>query len=288
MVYINSKKSHIKPLKELNLINSFLFDVSMEDPENAATIARIIIKRATGRDISRIKVETQKELKGYETGYRGIQLDVIVFSDDSYKNISEVYDIEPNDYNEKDLAKRTRYYNSMVDVKLLKSQENFAELPELFSIWILSHDPFGEKRMVYTVKNIVTENPQLVYNDGVTNLFLYTGGTIGGSKELHNLLTHMTNTTDANAVDPDLKKIQSIVNSVKDDRKVGERYMSMEKIIKSATQDGFNEGRNEAILSAIEAFIECDISPEIIRNKLITKFTLSEAEADFYLSEHFK
>lgn len=68
MVCINSKKSHIKPLKDLNLINSFLFDVSMEAPENTATIIRIIIKRATGRDIGIIKVETQKELKGYDTG----------------------------------------------------------------------------------------------------------------------------------------------------------------------------------------------------------------------------
>ena len=260
----------------------------MENPENAATIARIIVKRATGRDIENIMVETQKELKGYESDDRGVRMDVVVFSKDNHHKISEVYDIEPNDYIEKNLAKRTHYYNSMVDVKLLKSQESFGELPELFSIWILSHDPFGEKRMVYTVKNVVTENPQLVYNDGVINLFLYTGGTIGSSEELHNLLTHMTNTTDANAVDPDLKKIQSIVNSVKDDRKVGERYMSMEKIIKSATQDGFNEGRNEAIHSAIESFIECNISPEIIRNKLITKFNLSESDADSYLSEYFK
>lgn len=61
MVCINSfKKSRIKPLKDLNLINSFLFDASMENPENAATIARIIVKCATGRDIENIMVETQK------------------------------------------------------------------------------------------------------------------------------------------------------------------------------------------------------------------------------------
>ncbi len=165
MVCINSlKKSRIKPLKDLNLINSFLFDASMEDPENAAIIARIIIKRATGRDIDNISVETQKELKGYESDTRGVRMDVVVFSKDNHQKTSEVYDIEPNDYIEKDLAKRTRYYNSMIDVKLLKTQEDFGELPELFSIWILPHDPFNDNRMVYTVKNTVEENPQIVYN----------------------------------------------------------------------------------------------------------------------------
>ena len=42
--------------------------------------------------------------------------------------------------------------------------------------------------MVYTVKSIVTENNQIVYNDGVTKLFLYTKGKIGGSEKLKNLL----------------------------------------------------------------------------------------------------
>lgn len=46
-------------------------------------------------------------------------MDVIVFSKDNHQKISEVYDIELNDYIEKDLAKRTRYYNSMVDVAML-------------------------------------------------------------------------------------------------------------------------------------------------------------------------
>lgn len=42
----------------------------------------------------------------------------------------------------------------------------------------------------------------------------------------------------------DLAKIQSIVNTVKDNKKTGERYTSMEKIIESAKQEAYNEGRN--------------------------------------------
>ncbi len=78
----------------------------------------------------------------------------------------------------------------------------------------------------------MTEHPELKYNDGVTNLFLYTEGTVGGSKELKNLLNHMAHTTADNALDSDLEQIQTIVDSVKSDREVGERYMSMEKIMK--------------------------------------------------------
>ena len=206
MIYINSnyKKRTFKPLQTLNLINSFLFDSSMENPENAKFIAKTIVKRATGRELNDFTVETQKELKSIEPGKRGIRLDILVSVSDSDGKTSELYDIEPNDYYEPDLAKRTRFYNSLTDVKLLKSGEDFGELPELISIWILPYDPFGDNRMLYTVKNIVTDNPDLKYNDGVTNLFLYTEGTIGGSKSLSDLLNHMTHTTAENALDSDL------------------------------------------------------------------------------------
>ncbi len=305
MIYIFSNNLNIfKPLKDLNLINSFLFDSSMEDPQNAKKIAQIIIKRTTGRIVDNIIVETQKELKGTEPGQRGIRMDVLVSATDSENIIKEVYDIEPNDYHEPDLAKRTRYYNSLIDSKLLKSNEHFKCLPELISIWILTYDPFGENRMLYTVKNTVAENHNLVYNDGVTNLFLYTGGSIGGSKDLSSLLKHIVHTTKANAVDEDLKQIQNIVDAIKRDKKVGERYMSMEKIYESTKQrfyemgkeaglcDGLEEGRKtgleEGIKAFIEAFQETGLPLREIKIKLLSKFDISETTLDEYIKKYFK
>lgn len=146
MVFINSIDNYnvFKPLKDLNLINSFLFDSSMENPENAKFITKTIIKRAIGRELEDFIVETQKELKGIEPGMRGIRMDVLVSVPDTNGNINEVYDIEPNDYYEPNLAKRARYYNSLTDTKLLKAKESFKCLPELISIWILPYDPFGD------------------------------------------------------------------------------------------------------------------------------------------------
>jgi len=303
MIFINSKYKNnvLKPLQNLNLINSFLFDSSMENPENAKVIAKIIVKRATGRELQNdFTVETQKELKAIEPGKRGIRLDVLVSVPDANGKTSELYDIEPNDYYEPDLAKRTRFYNSLTDIKLLNSREDFGELPELISIWILPYDPFGDNRMLYTVKNIVTENPDLKYNDGVTNLFLYTEGTIGGSKSLSDLLNHITHTTEENALDSDLKQIQKIVDSVKSNKEVGERYMSMEKIMESAKYYGYTEGRAEGHAEGlaegraegIRLFIkysqEVDIPMVTIKSKLLEGFKLSESEADEYLKKFYK
>ena len=98
-------------------------------------------------------------------------------------------------------------------------------------IWILPYDPFGDDRMLYTVKNMVVENNKLVYNDGVLKFFLYTKGKNGGSKELKDLLTYFEETTQDNAVDQELKEIQKIVGGIKESRETEDRYMTLQEII---------------------------------------------------------
>ena len=73
-----------KSLQDLNLVDSFLFSASTENPQNAELIAKLIIERATGRRIKEVSV-----------------------------------------------------------------------MPEYVSIWILTEDPFGANRMLYTVRNKV-------------------------------------------------------------------------------------------------------------------------------------
>ena len=105
--------------------------------------------------------------------------------------------------------------------------------------------------MVYTVKNIVTENNQLVYNDGVTKIFLYTKGTKGGSKELKELLTFLENPIYDNAMDEELLQILNIVDSIKGNSKERGRYMGLmgylDYEIRDARKAAFDEGHAEGL-----------------------------------------
>ena len=53
-----SDNSICKTIKNLNLLDSFLFNELTENPENAKLIARIIIKRVLGWPVEDIEVET--------------------------------------------------------------------------------------------------------------------------------------------------------------------------------------------------------------------------------------
>ena len=242
------------PLQELNLLDSFLFSASTENPENAKLIARIIIRRVLGINTENIQEETEKQYKGINVDKKGIRLDIQVREYNNEQLVS-IYDIEPNSYIEPHLAKRNRYYLSLTDTKYLGTSTDYDKLPEYFSIWILPYDPFGDNRMIYTVRNLVVENTNLVYNEGVTRIFLYTDGQIGGTDEVRTLLKYFASTNEANAIDLELRSIQSIIDDVKCDREVGERYMTLEEYC----QHKIDAGIEAEIKARIEANVEDNI-----------------------------
>ena len=281
----NESQKQIKKLEDLDIMDAFLFDKATSSVENAITISKVIIKRATGFDVKNIIVETEKQIPGTDLNKRGVRLDVYLTEEDRQagKDILRLFDIEPNNYYESDLPRRSRFYQSLIDSELLPTNTPFRSLPDIFMIWILPYDPFGDERMIYTVKNMVVENNQIVYNDGSTKLFLYTKGTKGGSKELKDLLTYFENTTLTNAVDEDLLEIQKIVDSVKADSRERERYMTLQEMMYYEKRDSYQEGIMEGIKCVINAYKSLNATGEQAKTTLIEQFHLTEEKADEYI-----
>lgn len=261
-------------------MDSFLFESATEKPENAIAISKIIIERTTGRKVKKLVVETQKELKGININKHGIRMDVFTTESDNTSENSEttcVYDIEPNNYHDGDILYRNRYYQSLIDSKLLPTNTPYAKLPDMISIWILPYDPFGDNRMVYIVKNKVEENNQIVYNDSVTKIFLYTKGTIGGSQKLRDLLTFLETPTPDNAVDEELIKMKAIIETVKCDSKTRARYMELMGVIDYEKRDAKIEG-------AITTYKFLNYDRQQTKEAIIKQFSLPENWAEDYLN----
>ncbi len=273
-------------------MDSFLFESATEKPENAVIISRIIIERVTGKKVGTLAVHPQKELKGINISKHGIRMDIYTEELEETENgpaVTCVYDIEPNDYREQDIPRRDRYYQSLIDNKLLTTGEPYKKLPDMISIWILSTDPFKDNRMVYTVKNVVEENNQIVYNDGVTKIFLYTKGTVGGSKELKELLTFMETSTRDNAVDNELAEIMDIVDTVKSDSEERRRYMGIMNVIdyekRDAYEDGHSNGLQEGLVrGVIQTCKSFGADEEKTMAEIIKQFSINEDKAKEYIS----
>lgn len=169
-----------------------------------------------------------------DTGLHGARLDVYIEEGDEVEidssNVSTIYDIEPDKNNKRKdidfIAQRTRFYHAIIDSRSLKSGQSYDKLKKVFVIFICPYDPFGDDRMIYTIRNHCVENPELPYEDGARTIFLYTKGRKGRDNEsLSQLLDYMENTTRENAVSEELEAIQEMVDVVKEDAEVTVAYM---------------------------------------------------------------
>ena len=254
-----STYSNKKEFKDLSLLDAFLFALATENPKDAELIARTIIRRVFGWQVADIQVEMEKQYLGTRIGGKGIRLDLQVTEMNQGKAV-RLYDIEPNAYEEQYLEKRSRYYLSLTDVKHLGTSKKYKEFSDYFSVWILPYDPFGDNRMVYTVKNMVVENPNLVYNEGVTRVFLYTDGELGGTEEIQSLLKYMEDSNESNAVDSELKEIHSVVSRIKSDEEAGEHYMTWDDVIEYEKRDSFEAGHEAGLEEGLQAGMETGIN----------------------------
>lgn len=77
---------------------------------------------------------------------KGVRLDVYAADDEK-----TVYDIEMQATSNKNLPKRSRYYQGMIDLNLIKKGEDYKTLRKSYIIFICIFDPFGK---IYTVMNL--------------------------------------------------------------------------------------------------------------------------------------
>ena len=240
------KTKNLIPLKELNLTNRFLFDEVLEDPQTHQDILSIIF----GRDIPLLEQnETEKELR-VSPHLRAVRMDVYAMDEER-----SVYNTEMQQKKRTDLAKRSRYYQSMIDTGLLEPGiPDYNQLNNSYIIIITPFDLFGYGRYMYTFRTRCVEEPDCCLEDGAVRIFLNTRGKNDSevSEELVAFLHYVEETTDEKAADLDserIKRIHSRVRKVKTSEEVGVKYMQAweERYYdkQEARQEGLEEGRQE-------------------------------------------
>lgn len=122
-------------------------------------------------------------------------------------------------------------------------------MPEYVSIWILTQDPFGRNRMVYTVRNKVEEVCDVCFDDGVTKLFLYVYGEEGGSEELRSLLRYFADSVSKNATDEEIKQVHKIVTDIRENRERRMQSMKFKEMLEYEKEESFDEGYDEGVLA---------------------------------------
>ena len=231
-----------KSLKELNLLDKFLFDEAMDDPENVKTMLDIILSQNTNL---KHPPQTEKEQRT-SIDNRQIRLDVYAIDEDDV-----IYEVEAQKENTHNLPKRSRLYQGIIDSKLLPpGVADFNLLNEVLIVLITPFDLFGYGLYRYTFQMRCEEVPELKLDDGATRIFLNTRGKHPElvSPELIELLKYMERSTDEVSGECKSKRIQEMhrrVCQIKASEKTEVKYMQAWEEQIMIRQEGITEGRIE-------------------------------------------
>lgn len=220
-------------------------------------------------DIERVEYpETQKSIQP-DVDARSVRLDVYVKDD---KNT--VYDIEMQVTDTKELLKRSRYYQSMIDLQLIDKGQSYKKLNRSYIIFICLFDLYGKGRHIYTFENVCKEDTSICLKDGTTKIFLNAKGEMDDvSKELKTFLDYAIGRKSADVF---VRKLEEAVEAAKRNREWRHEYMTL----LMRDQENREQGM---IYGTIKAYKELNLSEDVITKKLMEMYNLTEKEIKEYL-----
>lgn len=235
-------KPTMKPFNQLTLMDDFLFSMAAEDTMFCKCMLQAILGK---RIVSLKRRQPQKEIKN-QPGLRGIRVDLLVEDDEG-----RIYNVEVQIREMKNLPKRSRFYQGLIDQSLLISGEkDFDRLNDTYLIMICSFDPFGADRYCYTFENLCEEDPEIHLNDGAKRIFLNTRGTNSDevSPELIAFLEYVEDCDGLRAKQSkseNLAYIQDYIGKLKASKEIGVAYMQSWEKERMLREEGREEGRAE-------------------------------------------
>ena len=229
-----------KQLKELTIKDNFMFGAVMMDEENC----KGLLERVLQIPIDHVEISREKSIV-YHPEYKGVRLDVYAKDENQTR-----YNVEMQVQKKPALGKRSRYYQSQMDMEMLLAGEDYAELPNTYVIFICDFDPFGEGKYQYTFQIACRESSKVDLEDGRTIVFLSTYGKNEGEvpKELVTLLHYIREDVDGSEReyhDSYVERLQRFIREVKSNREMEERFMVFEEMLRDERAEGRAEGRTE-------------------------------------------
>ena len=212
------------PLKDLTYKNNFMFRAVMSDEENC----KGFLERVLPIKIEHVEISTEKNII-YHPEYKGVRLDVYAKDEKNTR-----YNIEMQVLKQPDLGRRSRYYQSQMDMELLAKGCEYIELPDSYVIFLCDFDPFGEGKYRYTFRKSCEETQKASLKDGQCIMFLNTRGENAEDvpKELVSFLKFVHY----------VRQVQKSVTHIKGNRKMEEKFMLLEELLKDERKEGIKEG----------------------------------------------
>ena len=271
---------YIKSFDELTFQDNFIFQKVMLKKH----ICKAVLERLLDISIKDIVYIHEEKNLDVRWDTKSVRLDVFVNDDKG-----TVFNIEMQTSKDmEELVKRTRFYQSILDMYHIQKGQKYTTLNDSYIIFICTFPVFTGNRHKYTFKNVCIEDHDIALNDGATKLFLSTKGTQNDvSKPLQAFLDYIDG---QEATDDLLRDIDDAVYEVKHCEAWKEEYVMLsmdhykywkegmaEGIAEGFAQgkaEGKSEGKSEGKTEVVVQMLRKQLSLEMIAE--VTNFTVEE------------
>ena len=235
-------------LKNLTIKNNFMFAAVMSDEENC----KGFLERALSMKVDHVEISTEKNIV-YHPEYKGVRLDVYAKDENNTR-----YNIEMQVLKQPALGRRSRYYQSQMDMELLLKGCEYAELPDSYVIFLCDFDPFGKGKYRYTFWTACEETEKASLKDGRCIMFLNTRGENAEEvpKELVSFLKFVhadLKESQEDFQDDYVRQVQKSVTHIRKSREMEERFMLLELLLKDERRE---EGRKTGQLEEAQGMLQ--------------------------------
>lgn len=172
----------------------------------------------------------------------------------------------------RNIEKRTRYYQSLIDIDQLEKNMDYRKLKESYIIFICTFDPFGKGLPVYTTKTVFDEDNVLNYDDKTNKVFYNLSALELKQKDsklgifLNYMSTSLTNDEYTSKIEEAVKKAKYNLNWRKEYMTVG---MWIDEEREKACAEGYATGMAEGMTAGLEQGLQQGIEREL--NKELNK-----------------
>ena len=248
----------LKPIEDLTFTDDFMFGRIMQNPE----ICKGLLERLLEIRIEKIEYPTLQKSISPHYKSKGVRLDVYV------QDSNRVFDIEIQNFLDENLPKRTRYYQSMMDIDLLLKGNNYTQLKESFVIFVCKEDFFGENMPCYFFTNTCRDKPDLQLGDKSYKV-IFNASAFENEKNLEkkSILEYII---DKKSTSEFTTKLDTLVEQTKLNEIFKGDYMAWSLAEFDAEQRGKKEGYSAGVSDGIQQGISQGIQQGEYKAKIET------------------
>ena len=275
---INITISEEQLWENLKISNDFIFAKVMRNPE----LCKEMLERLLDISIDHIEYPEEQKVIDISKDSKSVRLDVYLKD-----GKGTVYDVEIQATSSRNLPRRTRFYQGMIDLNAIEKGADYSELPRSFVIFICTFDSFGKGLKKYTFQNVCEEDTSLFLNDGTTKIFFNAAGTKGKiNKEADSILKFIASNETG---DDFTEKLAQEVLKIKENKEWRVEYMTLLMLEREKYKEGKAEGMTDGkALGIIEFALDIGYSNDEIISTLQKKLGIDAEQAEEYLKRFYE